>query len=101
MSHSCSSFQLAELCYQAWLANNLLLLLLLLVLQAALAAGCDQYVDPKTGYTVFTAKYLQQRQCCGNKCRHCPHGWVNVSKQRLQPSAAPTAAAQGSSALNW
>jgi hypothetical protein len=24
------------------------------------------YIDPALGYSVFTAKYLQQRQCCGN-----------------------------------
>ena len=60
-------------------------------LQAAVAAGCDTYIDPKTGYTVFTAHYLQQRQCCGNKCRHCPHGWANVARSRLKPAAAAAA----------
>eukprot|EP00871_Galdieria_phlegrea_P003025 jgi/Galph1/3723/GphlegSOOS_G2397.1 len=30
------------------------------------------YVDPKTGYHVFTSKLLASRGfCCGNACRHC------------------------------
>lgn len=32
-----------------------------------------QYIDPYTGFTVFTATYLKQRACCGFGCRHCPH----------------------------
>jgi hypothetical protein len=59
--------------------------------QAALAAGRDTYVDAASGYAVFTARYLQQRPCCGNKCRHCPHGWVNVAGKRpQQPSSVAT-----------
>ena len=38
----------------------------------------DTYIDPATGYSVFTTHYLQRRPCCGNGCRHCPHGHVNV-----------------------
>lgn len=31
------------------------------------------YIDPATGYAVFTAHYLKERgTCCGNGCRHCP-----------------------------
>lgn len=31
------------------------------------------YVDPDTGYSVFTASFLKDRgYCCGNGCRHCP-----------------------------
>lgn len=31
------------------------------------------YVDPETGYSVFTASFLRERgYCCGNGCRHCP-----------------------------
>ena len=44
------------------------------------AAGLDQYLDPASGYTVFTATYLKRRPCCGHTCRHCPHGHVNVPK---------------------
>lgn len=48
----------------------------------ARAEGKPTYVDPKTGYTVLTAKYLASRgYCCGNGCRHCPFGHVNVKKQ--------------------
>jgi iron complex transport system substrate-binding protein len=32
------------------------------------------YVDPLTGYDVFTADFLRQRgYCCGSGCRHCPY----------------------------
>jgi iron complex transport system substrate-binding protein len=31
------------------------------------------YVDPISGYNVFTAAFLRQRgYCCGSGCRHCP-----------------------------
>lgn len=38
----------------------------------------DTYIDPATGYSVFTTAYLKRRPCCGNGCRHCPWGHVNV-----------------------
>ena len=38
----------------------------------------DTYLDPDTGYSVFTQAYLKRRPCCGNACRHCPWGHVNV-----------------------
>ena len=42
---------------------------------AAVAAGEDGYVDPASGYWVFTAVTLAgRRRCCGQGCRHCP--WV-------------------------
>ncbi|KAL2076664.1 hypothetical protein ACEWY4_027740 [Coilia grayii] len=38
-----------------------------------------QYVDPSTGYKVFTAfAHLRRGRCCGSACRHCPYGQVNV-----------------------
>jgi hypothetical protein len=41
---------------------------------AALAAGAGTYVDPASGYTVFTAAYLAERgTCCDTGCRHCPY----------------------------
>lgn len=43
--------------------------------------GRDQYVDPATGYSVFTATFLKKRPCCGFRCRHCPHGHANVPKK--------------------
>lgn len=34
----------------------------------------DTYIDPETGYKVFTAKFLlAKEQCCGSGCRHCPY----------------------------
>ena len=41
---------------------------------AAIAAGEPAYVDPATGYQVFTAQYLLDRgHCCDSRCRHCPY----------------------------
>jgi len=42
----------------------------------------DTYIDPATGYSVFTQAYLKRRPCCGNGCRHCPYGHINVPKQK-------------------
>jgi hypothetical protein len=45
----------------------------------AAAEGKDTYVDPKTGYEVFTTPYLLRRGiCCGSGCRHCPFDHENV-----------------------
>jgi hypothetical protein len=38
----------------------------------------DTYIDPASGYSVFTQAYLKRRPCCGNQCRHCPWGHANV-----------------------
>ena len=48
----------------------------------AVLRGRDTYIDPSSGYSVFTRLYLQRRPCCGNGCRHCPHGHKNVPKKR-------------------
>ena len=35
----------------------------------------DYYIDPETGFMVFTAHYLAARGfCCDSGCRHCPYG---------------------------
>jgi ATP-binding cassette subfamily B (MDR/TAP) protein 1 len=40
---------------------------------AADAAGEDTYVDPESGYRVFTrGGHLRRGSCCGSGCRHCP-----------------------------
>ena len=40
----------------------------------AVAAGEPGYLDPQTGYFVFTAAELAARgRCCGSGCRHCPY----------------------------
>ncbi len=42
--------------------------------QAALDAGRAAYIDPVTGYQVFTAAFLAARgTCCDTGCRHCPY----------------------------
>jgi cob(I)alamin adenosyltransferase len=41
-----------------------------------------QYIDPVTGFRVFTAyTHLKRGRCCGSKCRHCPYGWKNVKNK--------------------
>jgi len=42
----------------------------------------DTYIDPSSGYSVFSQIYLKRRPCCGNGCRHCPHGHINVPGKR-------------------
>ncbi|KAJ1171842.1 hypothetical protein NDU88_003700 [Pleurodeles waltl] len=45
----------------------------------ACRAHQENYVDPETGYVVFTKfGHLQRGKCCGCGCRHCPYGQVNV-----------------------
>jgi hypothetical protein len=40
----------------------------------AIAKREPHYVDPETGFWVFTAAYLVARErCCGSGCRHCPY----------------------------
>mmetsp|Transcript_117946 Transcript_117946/g.205317 ORF Transcript_117946/g.205317 Transcript_117946/m.205317 type:complete len:340 (-) Transcript_117946:25-1044(-) len=46
---------------------------------AACQKGSQTYNDPATGYTVFTElAHLARGYCCGNGCRHCPYGHLNV-----------------------
>jgi len=53
--------------------------------------GRDQYVDPASGYSVFTASFLKKRPCCGFRCRHCPHGHMNVPKHNCGQQAQTVA----------
>ncbi|KAH3791965.1 hypothetical protein DPMN_145454 [Dreissena polymorpha] len=49
--------------------------------RTAVKTGELMYVDPQTGYSVMTRlAHLQRGQCCGNACRHCPFGQVNVKE---------------------
>jgi hypothetical protein len=42
----------------------------------AVAAGEPGYLDPETGYFVFTAAtLLANGSCCESGCRHCPWGY--------------------------
>ena len=51
--------------------------------RCAVAAGQLQYVDPATGYKVFTQLASSQRgRCCGSGCRHCVWGHANVPAHR-------------------
>ncbi|GAX18002.1 cob(I)alamin adenosyltransferase [Fistulifera solaris] len=45
----------------------------------AVEQGSTTYIDPDTGFTVFTELAHRRRGfCCGNMCRHCPYDHVNV-----------------------
>lgn len=42
--------------------------------EAALERDEPGYLDPETGYLVFTAAHLWARgTCCDSGCRHCPY----------------------------
>ncbi len=42
--------------------------------ERALAAGEPTYLDPETGWSVFTETYhLARGSCCDTGCRHCPY----------------------------
>jgi hypothetical protein len=42
--------------------------------EAACARGEKTYLDPETGYVVFTrVAHLARGKCCGSGCRHCPY----------------------------
>lgn len=63
---------------------------------AAVARQLDMYIDPASGYPAFTSLFLQRRECCGNGCRHCPWGHVNVAK----PPSAQAVHASGAQ-VDW
>ena len=45
----------------------------------AVETNDETYEDPLTGFDVLTREVLRrQGKCCGNACRHCPYGHVNV-----------------------
>ncbi len=49
---------------------------------ASFIEGEDFYYN-EDGYVVLTAKYhLQRGTCCGNGCRHCPYGYINVPEEK-------------------
>ena len=51
--------------------------------QQALLQHSDTYVDPLSGYKVFTSTALRKRKCCGNACRHCPYQYQGVKNAAL------------------
>jgi hypothetical protein len=54
---------------------------------AAVARGARTYIDPATGFTVFTELAHRDRgACCGSACRHCPFDHANVPKAQAKGS---------------
>lgn len=51
----------------------------------ACEAHKQMYVDPGSGYKVFT-EYAHRRRgtCCGSACRHCPFNQVNVKDPSMK-----------------
>lgn len=44
--------------------------------------GEDFYYNEQ-GFIVLTAKYhLDRGHCCGNGCKHCPYGYINVPEPK-------------------
>jgi hypothetical protein len=42
----------------------------------AVSLGQKHYLDPRTGYLVFTELAHKERgSCCQSACRHCPYGF--------------------------
>jgi len=42
----------------------------------AVESGVDSYVDPVSGFRVFTTRHhLERGVCCESRCRHCPFGF--------------------------
>ena len=60
--------------------------------RTATAAGQEGYVDPVSGYLVFSSLGLKNRgSCCGSGCRHCPFDHEKVPAHQTAPieSQAP------------
>ncbi|KAM8888541.1 uncharacterized protein C1orf53 homolog [Synchiropus picturatus] len=56
-----------------------------LVHREACAAKKQMYVDPSSGYKVFTEyAHVQRGKCCGSACRHCPYGQVSVKDPTMR-----------------
>ena len=65
--------------------------------QQAISNGSDTYKDPISGYQVLTSEALLKKgKCCGNSCRHCPFGHMNVKNPvgERQPIKQPVL-------INW
>ena len=58
--------------------------------KTAVANGSTTYIDPLTGFTVFTeVAHLRRGKCCGMACRHCPYEWENVSEHKKKDTLPP------------
>ena len=59
----------------------------------AVRQGAEHYIDPGTGYLVFTECFHRQRgRCCGRGCRHCPYGHEAVPEATRMATPAPVLA---------
>lgn len=51
----------------------------------ACVAKQQMYIDPSTGYSVFTEiAHTNRGYCCGNCCRHCPFAHTSVKDPSLR-----------------
>ena len=51
--------------------------------RCAVERGEHTYIDPATGYQVFTQlAALDRGRCCGSGCRHCPYEHDRVPAKR-------------------
>jgi ATP-binding cassette subfamily B (MDR/TAP) protein 1 len=71
----------------------------------ACKAGRTHYLDPSTGYQVFSEFELRKRgKCCGCGCRHCPYNHGNVSMaqraKRIQNAAFLNGDVEGSAEVD-
>jgi len=58
--------------------------------KVAVERGQLSYVDPHTGYTVFTQLAAMERgRCCGSGCRHCPYDHDRVPPKRQARLSPP------------
>jgi len=56
--------------------------------EAAIRTGAPGYVDPTSGFFVFTAAELWERGvCCSSGCRHCPYDDGPRGPRGLPPEA--------------
>lgn len=58
--------------------------------QIAMSLDEPTYIDPVSGYQVFTEGTLLLRgKCCGNRCRHCPYAHFNVARSFRNSAQVP------------
>lgn len=56
----------------------------------AVREGSTTYIDPATGFMVFTElAHLKRGKCCGNACRHCPYEWEGVKNLETSKHRRP------------
>lgn len=59
--------------------------------EAAITANQKFYIDPASGYRVFTRDvHIKRGKCCGSVCRHCPYDHENV---KMYPRKGTTTSA--------